>query len=358
MHTQRTDRFLALIKEAGAHGALVTKPSNIRWLSGYTGEGMLVVGDDVRAIVTDFRYIEQAGQQAPAYTAHMISATVSHEAVAAKLVRDAGISILGFEGDAVTVQAFAKLEESMPGVRLVPENQMVEGLRVIKDESEIALIQKACDITSRAFEHIIGFIRPGLTELEVRFELENTMYRLGAEDIAFSTIIAAGANGALPHAIPGSRVIENGDMVTMDYGAKSGGYCADMTRTVAVGSLDPKKRRVYETVLEAQLRALDAIKPGAACRDVDGIARSYIDAQGYEGCFGHGLGHSLGLDIHENPRLNTTSEATLQEGTIMTDEPGIYIAGAYGCRIEDTVLVCGEGARRLTTATKDLIILK
>lgn len=357
MYIQRTDRFLALMKAAGAQGALVTKPSNMRWLSGYTGEGMLVIGDTVRAIVTDFRYTEQAEQQAPDYTVHMISATTSHEAEAASIVRDAGISVLGFEDDAVTVQAFAKIEASLQGVRLVPENQKAEALRVIKDEGEIALIQKACDITSRAFEHIVGFIRPGLTEMEVRFELENAMYRFGAEDIAFSTIIAAGVNGSLPHAIPGSRVIENGDMVTMDYGARFRGYCADMTRTVAIGSLDGEKRRVYETVLEAQLRALDAIKPGAACRDVDHIARAYIGEQGFEGRFGHGLGHSLGLDIHENPRFNTTSEAILQEGTIMTDEPGIYMPGAYGCRIEDTVLVTVDGARRLTTASKDLIIL-
>lgn len=357
MYVQRTERFLALLREKGAQGALVHKPSNIYWLSGYTGEGLLVVADGLFAIVTDFRYTEQAEQQAPDYAVHMVSAGNMHEKVAASLVKQAGMEMLAFEDDAVTVSDFAALAEAMPKVRFVPQKCIIEGLRVVKDEGEIALISKACEISCKAFEHMLTFIRPGLTELEVRFELENALYRNGAHKLAFDTIIAAGANGSLPHAIPGTRKIELGDMVTMDFGAAFGGYCSDMTRTVAVGSLGGDKLRVYETVLEAQLRALDAIRPGAVCREVDAIARDYINGHGYEGRFGHGLGHSLGIDIHEEPRLNTTSESVLVEGIVITDEPGIYLPGECGCRIEDTVLVTAQGAKRLTNATKELIIL-
>ncbi|MDL2318666.1 Xaa-Pro peptidase family protein [Eubacteriales bacterium OttesenSCG-928-A19] len=354
---QRTDRLLSRLAEAGMQGALVHKPSNIRWLSGYTGEGLLVIAPGLRAIVTDFRYTEQAQQQAPDYTVHMTTATDKHEQVAGRLVREAGLTVVGFEDDEVTVSGFAALEAAMEGVRFLPQRQCAEALRVVKDDGEVALIARACDISCKAFEHVLGVIKPGMTELELRLELENAMYRFGAEKMAFDTIIATGANGALPHAIPGDRRIEKGHMVTMDFGAKYGGYCADMTRTVAVGSLDDDKRRVYATVLEAQLRALDAIKPGAACREVDAIARDYIEEQGYAGRFGHGLGHCLGLDIHEDPRFNTISEATLVEGIVITDEPGIYLPGDCGCRIEDTVLVTADGARRLTPASKDLIIL-
>lgn len=357
MSLQRTERFLALITEMGAEGALVHKPSNMTWLSGYTGEGLVVVAGGLRAIVTDFRYTEQAESQAPGYTVHMTRPDLTHAQLAAQLLREAGVKTVAFEDDEVTVSTFAALEAAMEGIRFIPQKQKIEGLRVVKDAGEIELIQKACDITSRAFEHILGVLRPGMTELEVRFELESAMYRFGAEKIAFDTIIAAGPNGSLPHAIPGTRKIETGDMVTMDFGAKVGGYCADMTRTVAIGSLDAEKLRVYEVVLEAQLRALEAIGPGASCRAIDQIARGYIDEQGFAGRFGHGLGHALGLDIHEEPRLSQTSDATLVEGIVITDEPGIYLPGQCGCRIEDTVLVTKDGYKRLTTASKDLIIL-
>jgi len=357
MYKGRTDRLIALLSEAGAQGALVHKPSNMRWLSGYTGEGLLVLSSGLKAIVTDFRYTEQAGQQAPDYTVHMTSPTVTHDMVAAGLVRDAGIQTLAFEDDEVTVKGMESIRKAMPGIQFVPMAQRPEKLRTVKDDGETALIEKACQITCQAFEHILGVIKPGMTELDVRFELECAMYRFGAEKLAFDAIIATGANGALPHAIPGDRPIMAGDMVTMDFGAKYGGYCADFTRTVAVGAIDAEKRRIYGTVLEAQLRALDAVRPGAACRGVDAAARGLIHNAGHEGRFGHGLGHSLGLDIHEEPRCNTISEAVLEPGMVMTIEPGIYLPGSCGCRIEDTVLVTPDGSKRLTLAAKELIIL-
>ncbi len=357
MFGQRTERFLSLVKELGAQGALVHKPSNMRWLSGYTGEGLVFVAEGLSAIVTDFRYTEQAEQQAPGYTVHMTSAGNGHEKVAAGLAEGAGMKTIAFEDDKVTVKELEALREAMPGVKFVPVNQRVETLRTVKDEGEVALIEKACAISCQAFEYMLGVIRPGLTELEIRFELESAMYRFGAEKLAFDTIVAAGANGSLPHAIPGNRAVKAGDMVTMDFGARYGGYCADITRTVAVGSLDDAKRRVYDTVLAAQLRALEEIKPGAVCSAVDKIARDLIDGAGYAGRFGHGLGHALGLDIHESPRLSTTCDAVLEEGIVITNEPGVYLPGDCGCRIEDTVLVTKNGCRRLTPAAKELIIL-
>ncbi len=356
MQTQRTDKLLALLAGAGAQGALVHKPSNIRWLSGYTGEGLLVIAEGVRAIVTDFRYTEQAEQQAPGFAVHMASQGAQYEIVEA-LLDGAGVQTVAFEDDAVTVRSYDAIRTAMPDMRLVPANRKVEELRVYKDAAEIALIEKACQISGQAFEYILGVIKPGMTELAVRFELESAMYRFGAEKLAFDTIIATGANGSLPHAIPGERAIAPGDFLTMDFGARVDGYCADITRTIAVGSPSEDKVRVYETVLEAQLRALDAIKPGANCREVDDIARSFIHGAGYEGRFGHGLGHSLGLDIHEDPRLSPTCDQVLAEGIVITDEPGIYLPGNCGCRIEDTVLVTQDGARRLTLASKELIIL-
>lgn len=357
MYKQRTDKLLARVKALGAQGALVHKPSNIRWLSGYTGEGLLVIADGLCAIVTDFRYTEQAENQAPDYTVHMTSLTVPHEQVAAGLVRGAGMETLAFEDDKVTVSGYRAIEAAMPGIKLVSLSQAPEDLRVVKDTEEIERIERACQISCRAFEHILGVIKPGMTEMQVRLELESALFRFGAEKLAFDTIIATGANGALPHAIPGERTIENGHMVTMDFGASYGGYCADITRTVAVGGLDDAQRRIYDTVLTAQLMALDAIRPGAKCREVDAVARDYIDQAGYQGRFGHGLGHALGLDIHESPRFNSVSEAVLVEGIVITDEPGIYLPGQCGCRIEDTMLVTADGCRRLTTASKELIIL-
>ncbi|MDR0928723.1 MAG: Xaa-Pro peptidase family protein [Oscillospiraceae bacterium] len=353
--TDRGDKLLALLMAADVQGALVHKPSNMRYLSGYTGEGLLVLADGIRAVVTDFRYTEQAEQQAPGYSVHMTDSVNTAEKVAAGLL--AGLTVVAFEDDEVTVKGMGKLSEAMPKQRFVPMNHRVEMLRTVKDAAEIALIEKACAISCLAFEDMLSFIAPGRTELEVRFALENALYRHGAEKLAFDTIVATGANGSLPHAIPGNRVIEKGHLVTMDFGARVGGYCADITRTVAVGSLGDAERHVYETVLQAQLLALDAIRPGANCRAVDKIARDFIDQAGYKGRFGHGLGHSLGLDIHESPRLSTACDDTLQPGMLMTNEPGIYLPGQCGCRIEDTVLVTEDGCRRLTTAGKELIIL-
>ena len=365
MHKQRTEKLLALLSETESQGVLIQKPSNMRWLSGYTGEGALLITDNLWAVVTDFRYTEQAEMQAPDYKVFITTPEDKEPKVVAGLLAEMGIKTLCFEDDYLTVKGMKLQQEAAPDVSFVPVDRKPEKLREIKDESEIALIEKACGVTCQAYDYIVGYIkgkiakshRVRLTEIQVRNELESALIRFGADRPAFDSIVATGANGSLPHAIPGDRVIRRGHMLTMDFGAKIGGYCADMTRTVAIGEIDAESRKIYDTVLRAQLMALDLIRPGADCREVDRLARTFIGEAGYEGRFGHGLGHSLGLDIHEPPRLSTISEDTLAAGMVVTDEPGIYIPGQCGCRIEDTVLVTEDGCRRLTTADKELMIL-
>ena len=218
-------------------------------------------------------------------------------------------------------------------------------------------MRKAAAITSEAFEAVLPKIRPGMAETELRLELENCMFRLGAEKLAFDTIIASGENGSLPHAVPGSRKLRKGDMITMDFGAKVGGYCSDMTRTVALGEPSPELRKIYSTVYRAQTMCEAALAAGKNCRDIDRLARDYIDSQGYAGRFGHGLGHCVGIDIHEDPRLSPGCHDILKAGMVITVEPGVYVPGVGGVRIENTCLVKENGSEPLTTARKELVVL-
>lgn len=355
MQNRRSEALLRALSQQNAQGAVLARPSNIRWLSGFTGEGLLVVTGKGLTVVTDFRYVEAAEKQAPGCEVRSISAGVSHEKIAAEVLADTGVETAAFEDDIVTVRSMRGLTGANEAIHYEPFVTRPEKLRAVKDEDEIATIEEACAISCKAFERILGKIRPGVTEREIAFALENEFRALGGEGIAFDTIVAAGENGSLPHAVPGDRVIENGMMVTMDFGARLRGYCSDMTRTVAVGKISDDQRRVYDAVLEAHLRAMEAIKPGAAGKDVDAVARNYLRECGWD--FGHSLGHGVGLDIHEEPRLSMRSDDVLEPGNVVTDEPGVYLPGKCGCRIEDSVLVTRDGCRSLTPATKELIIL-
>ena len=262
------------------------------------------------------------------------------------------------ETNYLSVDSFEALRGAVgEEISCVPLNGAPQQLRQVKTPTEIVAIRKACDITSEAYNAILPKIRPGMTEKELQIELDFTMLRLGADELAFDTIIASGENGSLCHAIPGSRTLKNGDMITMDFGAKVGGYCSDMTRTVALGQPSEEMRTVYETVLRAQSMCEDALAAGKVCSEIDKLARDYIDARGYAGRFGHGLGHSVGIDIHEEPRLSPNCEDILKAGIVITVEPGIYLPGVGGVRIENTCLVKENGCVPLTTADKQLIIL-
>ena len=353
----RADRLLASLQAGPKDAVIVYNPSNMFYVSGYSGEGLVILAHGLRAIVTDFRYTEQAGRQSPAFSCHMTSKDRDHEQLAHELLAPLGVETVHYEDDYLTVKAFAHLKERFPHAAFRPLNQAPESLRQFKDALEISAMEKACQITSEAFAYILGEIKEGVTENEIALLLNNWMLRNGGEGLAFQTIVASGENGSLPHAVPGGRRIQAGDMITMDYGAKFGGYCADMTRTVALGRPSDEMLRVYDVVLKAKELAQEAIRPGVVCSSIDAAARDYIYFQGYEGCFGHGLGHSVGIDIHEEPRFSMTCQALTAPGQVITVEPGVYLPKKGGVRVEDSCLITDTGYRYLTTAPRELIIL-
>ena len=354
-----SEKLLDLLHPGPQSAVVVHDPSNMFYLTeGYTGEGLVFISSARRVIVTDFRYTEQAGRQAPDFEVEMTGKDRKADQVLAELVRGGGITELRVETNWLSVDSYESLRAAVgEEVSCVPLAGAPQKLRQIKTPTEVLAIRKACDITSEAFSAILPKIREGMTEKELQIELDFTMLRLGAEETAFSTIVASGENGSLPHAIPGSRAIRSGDMITMDFGARVGCYCADMTRTVAFGQPSDEMRKIYETVLRAQTMCEDALSAGKNCFEIDKLARDYIDARGYAGRFGHGLGHAVGIDIHEEPRLSMTCRDVLKAGVVITVEPGIYVPGLGGVRLEDSCLVKENGCVPLTTADKHLIIL-
>lgn len=352
----RCKAFLTALNDRGCGAALIHRPENIRWLTGYTGEGCVFVSENAQVVVTDFRYVEQAGRQAPECDCRRTGNGVSESAVVRELCQAQGVKRLCVETDYLTHDEYLALEKALEGVELIPLSELPQELRLIKDAGEIESIQKAAAISCRAFDNLLGKIHPGMTEKQVQIMLDYEMLSLGGEGNAFDTIAAAGANGSLPHAIPSDHVIENGELLTLDFGAKVNGYCADMTRTVGFGKINAELRELYQRVLDAQLMALDAVRPGAVCGDVDRIARDFIDAR-YPGAFGHSLGHGVGLFIHEQPRVAHGSSTVFVPGHVITIEPGIYIPGLGGCRIEDMAIITSDGYIDPITAPKQLIEL-
>ena len=355
-----TDRPLKLMERMALtekEAVLVHNPSNMFWLSGYTGEGVVMIGRSFRAIITDFRYTEQAEQQAPSFSVEMTDKTISHDHIAARLCGEYGISTLYYEDDFLTVREYETARKVIENVEWKSLNRRVQFLRQVKDEKELECIAEACRITGEAFERLLPNIKEGMTEKELALMLEFDMLTHGASALAFDTIAAAGAHGSLPHAVPGDLKIKKGDMITFDFGAKFGGYCADMTRTVALGKPSDEMLRVYQIVLEAQQMSQDAVMAGKTGKEIDAIARDYIYKSGYEGRFGHGLGHAVGIDIHEEPRLAMTGEQILEENHVVTVEPGIYLPGSFGVRIEDLVCVTETGCETLNELDHDLHVL-
>ena len=353
----RMERMLNLAGVSANEGVLIHKPSNMFYLSGYTGEGLIAAGHGFQVIITDFRYTEQAERQAPGFDVWMIEKGVSHADLAAKLFKEKGIARVRYEDDEVTMRAFEGLKKAMLNMDFVSLENAPEKARRIKDEKELALIEAACDISCKAFDALLPRIKPGITEKQLQIMLDYTMLELGADSLAFPSIVAAGENGSLCHAIPSDRKVQLGDMITFDFGAKKGGYCSDMTRTVAVGQPNPEMKKIYDTVLLAQETCEAALAPGKCCKDIDAIARKIIDDAGYHGRFGHGLGHAVGIDIHEDPRLSQMCEDILEVGHVVTVEPGIYVPGLGGVRIENTCAITENGARTLVHAQKALLIL-
>ncbi len=354
-----SEKLVDLLRLTGGMGVVIHDPSNMFYLTeGYTGEGFVYLTAERRVIVTDFRYTEAAEKDAPGFEVVMTDKDHPASKRLAELCEADQVRELRYESNFLSVDDYEKLRGALGDeISWIPLRQAPQKIREIKTPAEIVTMRKAGAITSEAFEAVLPKIRVGMTETELRLELEYTMFRLGADELAFHTIIASGVNGSLPHAVPGSRKLQNGDMITMDFGAKVGGYCSDMTRTVALGEPSAEMKKIYSTVFRAQAMCEAALAAGKSCFDIDRLARDYIDSQGYAGRFGHGLGHCVGIDIHENPRLSPACHDTLEVGMVITVEPGIYVPGLGGVRIENTCLVKENGSEPLTTARKELIIL-
>lgn len=336
---------------------LIDGPSNRLYYTGmHSTAGMLVVTRGAAYFIIDSRYIEVAHRTVKG--CEVILQDKLYEQLA-DIFKKHSVKRLGIEASK-TVEDYLSLKEKLPEIEVVLDRRIGEIIakqRMIKEPCELQSIRRAQDYTDRAFTHICEFIRPGISEREIALELEFYARKIGSEGASFEYIVVSGPNGSLPHGHPTERPVEKGDFITMDFGCLADGYCSDMTRTVAMGEPGEEKRKVYETVLRANLAAMSAIRAGVPCKEIDKIARDIITEAGYGECFGHGLGHSVGLEIHENPRFSKVSEDLCVAGLVMTDEPGIYIEGRFGVRIEDMVYVTEDGCINLTKSEKNLIVL-
>jgi Xaa-Pro aminopeptidase len=359
--SDRTERLLARLPEFEVDLMVVSDLTNVRYLTGYTGSnGLVLVGGSRRDFFTDFRYVEQAAAEVDAgYERHTVSLDLLEATVELIAAGANGIPRVGFEDEHMTVKQYDKLGEKL-GERatLVGVSGLVEGLRRVKDAEEVARVAAAAEMADAALRRIVGEGLEGRTERDVALALEQDMRRRGASSPSFDTIVAAGPNGALPHAKPRDVEIRRGDLVVSDWGGVLDGYCSDCTRTFSIGEPSPEARRVYELVLEAQLAGLHAVRAGVGGRAVDDTARAIIDRAGHGEHFGHGLGHGVGIEVHEAPRLSQRSSDELVAGNIVTVEPGIYLPGKFGVRIEDLVAVTDQGCDVLTSLSKELTVVE
>ena len=349
--SSRADRLAGRLEDKGLDLMVVTNLVNVRYLTGYTGSnGAAIVGRDLRVFFTDFRYVAQAAEQVPDFE------RVKGERDLLGDVAERLSGRVAFEDGSMTVRSFERLKGLVDAdsVELVAAGNMVEELRAVKDAQELDKIRAAAQLADRALERVLERGLAGRTEREVAIDLEEEMRRLGAEEPAFPSIVAAGPHGALPHAEPREVPIERGVLVTIDWGARLDGYCSDCTRTFATGELGGEAAEVYEVVREAQERSSDAIRAGANGKEVDAVSRDIISEAGHGDHYGHGLGHGVGLEVHEAPRLAPTSTDTLEAGEVVTVEPGIYVPGRLGVRIEDLVTVTDEGREVFSGLPKEL----
>ena len=348
----RLDRARALLATSGAEALLILKTENRRYVTGFTGSaGLALITPSEAFLAVDFRYEQQAADEAPDWTV-LRGGRDPLKALGAA-VGGRALRTIGFEAEFVPYAQVLRLREKLAPAELVPLDT-VDRLRWVKDAEELAAISRAVEIADQGFAHILGVLRPGVSERAVAFELETFMRRAGADGVAFDSVVASGPRSALPHGRATDRVMARGDLVTLDFGALCGGYCSDCTRTIVLGRADDRQRQVYDIVLDAQRHALAMMRPGMPCRAVDEGARSVIAAAGFGEAFGHSLGHGLGLEVHEGPRLSPQEDAVLEPGMVVTVEPGIYLPGWGGVRIEDDVVVTAEGCRILTRAPKEL----
>lgn len=350
MLKSRRQRLAPFFEQYDLDLLLIEHPANLRYLAGFSGsEGSLLLTPDGGWFICDSRYTVQAGKEVAELA--IVEQSQRQEAVA-ELVQRCGARRMGFEAAHTTYSTFQGLATKLPSLTLVPLGSELDAIRVRKDHAECALLAQVAECASSALEAILPMLRPGVVESEVAVQLEFEMRRRGAEGRGFDFIVASGVRGAMPHGRASDKIIQSGELVTIDFGAVLDGYHSDETVTVAVDGCSTQLKEIYDTVLEAHDRAVAAVKPGIACRQLDAIARSFIAERGFGEYFGHGLGHGVGLAIHEKPVISPRSDATVEEGMVFTIEPGIYVPGVGGVRIEDTVAVTSDGCRLLTQVSK------
>lgn len=352
----RRKKCLRLLKKEKLTAILVTNPVNVSYLSGFSGEdSYLLLSADRCILISDSRFETQISEECPELEAEIRGSGVSLNQLLSRLLGSLSISALGFEGGHTSFAQWEQLRTSLTSTELVPCHGLVEQLREIKDAAEIKEIREAVSQAERGFAMLQASLTGEMTEREAAHELEHNMRRFGAKGVSFEAIVAVGHRAALPHARPTEQKLSADSFVLIDWGADNAqGYKSDLTRVLWTKKITPKLKKVYNIVLEAQLKAIEAIRPGVPCQEVDQIARSVIKDAGYGKYFGHGLGHGVGLDIHEGPRVGPTSKTQLEPGMVITVEPGIYLPGWGGVRIEDDVLVTRDGCEVLTSVPKEL----
>jgi Xaa-Pro aminopeptidase len=351
----RRKRLRNLVRKAEADALLVTNFKNVTYLTGFTGDdSYLLVTLDDELLITDPRYTTQLEEECPGLKLEVRMPGVQMLEAVTKVVDGARIERLGLEGNSATLSLQESIAKKLPQLKLVTTENLVERLRMIKDRTEIEATRVACQQARRAFDVVRAALTPSMTEFEVATELAYQARRFGAKALSFAPIVAVGPRAALPHATPTQRQLNESDFTLIDWGANSGLYMSDLTRIIVTGKISPKLRKIYGVVLKAQLAAIDAIRPGMTCEQVDRVARKIITRAGFGKAFGHGLGHGTGLEIHEAPRLAVGQKTKLRPGMIVTVEPGIYIPGWGGVRIEDDVLVTRSGHEVLTDVPKQL----
>lgn len=337
---------------------IITAPENRRYTSGFhSTEGVVLITKDSAYLFVDSRYIEAAEKEVTGFTIELIDIQNSYKKRISDALRGKGYSSVGFEDARLSYAEYMKYSSDIINIPMRPASKLINDLRRSKDSSEIESLIAAQRIAERAFDDVLGIIRPGLTEREIAAEITYRMLRYGAENNSFDPIVVTGAKSSMPHGVPGDERIRHGDFVTMDFGCLYNGYCSDMTRTVAVGSVSDEMKAVYNTVLEAQLAGIEAARAGVKGRDIDAAARRVISDAGFGPYFVHSFGHGVGLDIHEEPNAGPTSEAVMEPGAVISAEPGIYLPGRFGVRIEDVIIIEENGCKNITSAKKELIIL-
>ena len=352
---ERINRLRPLMKESDIDALFVYDTANVAYFTGHKGDDCyLYISQDEAYIITDFRYLEMAQSMSDWLTLDLTKAGRT----ILDILKDKKDKRIGLEKDAVTLDLFMRLNTGLKDEKtLVPVSGLVEKLRMIKDENEVESTRKACEIAVRTYEHMLGFLKVGMEETEAAAELEYFMKKCGAEGPSFDTILISGVKTSMPHGVPGRKKIEYGDFVTMDFGCKVDGYCSDMTRTVAMGKASDEMKKVYDIVKKAQQNAIDRIHAGYTGKECDAFARSVIEEAGYGEYFGHSLGHGTGLKIHEAPNYSPMFTGTIPAGAILSIEPGIYLPGKFGVRIEDLALVTESGIMNFEYTDKELVIL-